>query len=129
LYSIFSIHDHAAAFYNSSSIENDTNKKLSYFNIVGQTPLLGFTTGDMINQSAEKYGDKDALVVPFQNIRLTFNQLKDEVSGIDSYFMHDIIQSQPRSAIQNRKYEIPDKSTVYLNELLICQVWSMHSFT
>jgi hypothetical protein len=128
LYSIFSIHDHAAAFYNSSSIENDTHKKLSYFNIVGQTPLLGFTTGDMINQSAEKYGDKDALVVPFQNIRLTFNQLKDEVSGIDSYFIHNM-QSQSRSASQNRKYKIPDKSTVYLNELLICQVWSMHSFT
>jgi hypothetical protein len=52
----------------------------SYFSIPGITPLLGITVGELIDEAAQKFGHKDALVVPFQRIRRSFIQLKEEVS-------------------------------------------------
>jgi len=54
--------------------------QLSYFNTPGRVPLLSYTIGDLIDASAVKYPHKEAVVVPFQNIRKTFSDLKSEVS-------------------------------------------------
>lgn len=58
---------------------NGTSKKPSYVSVPGETPLLGMTIGQMIDEAARKYGDNEALVVPFQNIKRTYKQLKEEV--------------------------------------------------
>lgn len=41
--------------------------------------MLGMTIGEVIDLAASKYGDNEALVIPFQNIRRTFKQLQQDV--------------------------------------------------
>lgn len=41
--------------------------------------LLNKTVGRCLEDVAQKYPDREALVVPLENVRLTFAQLKEEV--------------------------------------------------
>lgn len=41
--------------------------------------LLNKTVGHCLEDVAQKYPDREALVVPLENVRLTFAQLKEEV--------------------------------------------------
>ena len=47
----------------------------SYSHGVSTTPLLGQTIGDNLRATAERHGDRDALVVCWQNYRATYRQL------------------------------------------------------
>ena len=45
----------------------------------GSTPLLGLTIGQLLENTANKYGDREAVVVLHQNIRKTYQQLLIDV--------------------------------------------------
>lgn len=57
----------------------EAQAKRSYFCNIGTSPLLGLTIGDLLEYSCCKYANNEFMVVPFQGIRRTFRQLKDEV--------------------------------------------------
>lgn len=51
----------------------------SYISGTSDTPLLGFTIGEMLDITAAKYPDNEAIVVKHQNIRWTYKELLHEV--------------------------------------------------
>ena len=46
----------------------------------GSTPLLGLTIGQLLQSTADKYGDREAVVVVHQKIQKTYQQLLTDVS-------------------------------------------------
>ena len=44
-----------------------------------ETPLVGYTVGQLLQRSTELYADREAVVFIHQNIRKTFQQLLQEV--------------------------------------------------
>uniref|UniRef100_T1INF2 Medium-chain acyl-CoA ligase ACSF2, mitochondrial n=1 Tax=Strigamia maritima TaxID=126957 RepID=T1INF2_STRMM len=52
--------------------------KWSYFNQPGKDPLLGLTVGQLLDQSAELYGDNEAVVFCQSNTRKTYTQFKQD---------------------------------------------------
>lgn len=53
---------------------------LSYTSGISDKPLLGITIGDMLDQTAAKYPDNEALVVKHQNIRYTYRQFQQKIN-------------------------------------------------
>src|SRR5215218_570262 len=52
---------------------------LSYSSGTGTTPLLGETIGANFDRAVAAFGERDALVVPHQGVRLTYSELGDNV--------------------------------------------------
>jgi len=66
---------------NSSAASTDQGEtRWSYTSAISDTPLLGLTIGDMLDQTVEKYPDQPALISRQQNIRLTYRQLQAQVN-------------------------------------------------
>lgn len=53
---------------------------VSYKHMGCSLPLLYKTIGKVLDEAAEKFGDKTALVSMHQNQRLSFNEVKEKVS-------------------------------------------------
>ena len=53
----------------------------SYAHGASTKPLLGETLGVNFDLAAEKWGERDALIVRHQNVRWTYSELKDEVDA------------------------------------------------
>ena len=51
----------------------------SYAHGASTKPLLGETLGVNFDLAAEKWGERDALIVRHQNVRWTYSELKNEV--------------------------------------------------
>lgn len=60
---------------------------LSYSCGISDIPLLGLTIGDMLDETARRYPDEEALVVRHQNIRLTYRQFKEQVEECARAFL------------------------------------------
>ncbi len=60
--------------------------KLSYEHGSSEIPLLGETITQRLRKTVEQFPDKDALIVPFQNYRVTYqefwNQIEDVAKGL-----------------------------------------------
>src|SRR3954453_19472094 len=54
----------------------------SYAHGSAGTPLLGETIGGSLERSEEQHGDREALVVRHQNVRLTYAELNEQVNGL-----------------------------------------------
>src|SRR5947209_1619343 len=66
---------------NSSAASTDQGEiRWSYTSAISDTPLLGLTIGDMLDQTVEKYPDQPALIARQQNIRMTYRQLQAQVN-------------------------------------------------
>ena len=52
----------------------------------GHIPLLGLTIGQLLERSADKYGDNEAVVVVHQKIHKTFTQLLEEADQLAAGF-------------------------------------------
>ena len=46
----------------------------SYAHGAGSIPLLGETIGENLRRTVERFGDREALVVRHQNVRLTYRE-------------------------------------------------------
>ncbi|MBN1185231.1 MAG: AMP-binding protein [Bacteroidales bacterium] len=56
--------------------------KLSYAHGISDIPLLGETIGQNLKRTTDKYGDCEALVVPFQNYRATYKNFWDRTTEV-----------------------------------------------
>ena len=52
----------------------------SYVHGTNEVALIGETIGSYLNLAAERFGDSDALVVPHQQVRLSYRQLLQQVT-------------------------------------------------
>src|SRR5690349_21946968 len=52
----------------------------SYSNGPSTTPLLGETIGDNLDRMAARFPDREALRIPYQDVRLTYAELVEEVN-------------------------------------------------
>ena len=57
------------------------DNKLSYVSGVSDKPLLGLTIGEMLDKTAKSHKDNMALISIHQNIKWTYEQLKEEVDN------------------------------------------------
>ena len=62
----------------SKSIRNTSDYKWSYVSGTTTEPLSGYTLGQLIDRSAEKYGNQDALISMHQQLRKSFIDVKIE---------------------------------------------------
>ncbi len=51
----------------------------SYTSGISSIPLLGITIGDMFDEIVKQYPNREALIIPAQNIRWTYQELKNQV--------------------------------------------------
>jgi fatty-acyl-CoA synthase len=56
--------------------------EIAYASGASSVPLLGQTIGQNLDATAARFPDKDALVVPFQDVRLTYADLDREVDRL-----------------------------------------------
>jgi fatty-acyl-CoA synthase len=54
----------------------------SYAQGAVDTPLLGETIGESLERTAARFGDRDALVVRHQDVRLSYTELNDQVDRL-----------------------------------------------
>lgn len=62
--------------------QNNTMEKLSYEYGSCETPLIGETISQRLRKTVEQYGNEEALVVPYQNYRATYNQFWQQVEEV-----------------------------------------------
>lgn len=62
---------------------------ISYNFGASNKPLIGKTIGQLLEEKAELHPDKDAVIVSQDNVRLTFEQLLEQVFDLD-FFFHKI---------------------------------------
>ncbi len=74
-------------------------KNLSYTSGTSSIPLLGMTIGDKFDETVEKFPDQEALVVHHQNIRWTYQELKNEVDTCAKALMACGLQKGDRVGI------------------------------
>jgi hypothetical protein len=53
--------------------------KPSYMHCVGTEPLVALTLGQLIQNAADKWGDKEAFFSVYEGKRYTFKEAKEEV--------------------------------------------------
>ncbi len=63
------------------------SNSLSYLSGTSSKPLLGFTIGDMFDQTAACFPDNDALIVRHQNVRFNYRELKAAVDDCAKAFL------------------------------------------
>ena len=56
--------------------------RLSYVHGATDVPLIGSTIGDLLDQIAERFPDRDALISRHQKIRYTYMQFKAECERV-----------------------------------------------
>ena len=54
----------------------------SYVHGASDVPLLGKTIGQQFDETAERYGDREALVVCHQNVRWNYGEMKRQVDSL-----------------------------------------------
>jgi fatty-acyl-CoA synthase len=55
---------------------------LAYSSGTSSLPLIGRTIGADLERTVERFPDREALVVPFQDVRLTYRQLDEQVDRV-----------------------------------------------
>lgn len=61
---------------------------MSYNHMVAPYKLSTKTIGEIVDEAADKYGDKEALVFFSDNIRMSFRQFKEKVRSILQLNIH-----------------------------------------
>ena len=56
--------------------------EIAYASGASTVPLLGQTIGENLGRHRRRHGDREALVVPFQDVRLTYAELGAEVDRV-----------------------------------------------
>ncbi|XP_065342497.1 medium-chain acyl-CoA ligase ACSF2, mitochondrial [Cloeon dipterum] len=63
------------------------HKSTSYLHCAGRTPLTSLTVGRLVDNAAEKWSDKTALVTCHQSAKLTFRQVRDKADQLAAGFV------------------------------------------
>ena len=59
----------------SQTNNQGTAPGLSYVSGTSDTPLLFLTVGQVMEQAVAQWGEREALVIPHQNVRLSYAEL------------------------------------------------------
>ncbi|WP_319538418.1 AMP-binding protein [uncultured Methanospirillum sp.] len=78
--------------------------ELSYSCGTSDFPLMGATIGEMLDQICARQPDVEALVAPFQDVRLTYRQFREEVDRIARGLMAMDINKGDRVGIWAMNY-------------------------
>lgn len=70
--------------------------QLSYISGTSTKPLLGICIGDMLDETAQRFPQQDALIVLHQNIRFTYREFKAKVDECARAFMAIGVQKGDR---------------------------------
>lgn len=73
--------------------------QLSYISGISAKPLLGICIGDMLDETAQRFPQQDALIVLHQNIRFTYREFKAKVDECARAFMALGVQKRDRVGI------------------------------
>ncbi len=73
--------------------------KLSYSHGVTNIPLLGETIGRNLKKTVEKFGNHEALIVPYQNYRATYNEFWDQTTEIAKALLANNVKTGDRVGI------------------------------
>ncbi len=60
---------------------------LSYVHGASESPLIGASIGNVLDSTAARWPDRDALIVPYQNIRWSYAELKQRVDALAAGFI------------------------------------------
>lgn len=63
------------------------SRSLSYESGTSSTPLLGLTIGEMLDQTAARFPENDALIVVHQDVRFSYRQLRSAVDVCAKAFL------------------------------------------
>ena len=80
------------------------NTRRSYFNGVGEVPLLGLCVGEVLDRAASAYPNQPALVVRHQNRRYTYSEFRAEVEQAARGFLHLGVQKGDRVGVWATNY-------------------------
>ncbi|XP_049764636.1 medium-chain acyl-CoA ligase ACSF2, mitochondrial-like isoform X1 [Schistocerca cancellata] len=61
--------------------------KLSYWHEASEIPLVNLTVGQLVDKSAQLWGDREAIVSVHQGHRLTFQEVKEKVDKLAAGFL------------------------------------------
>jgi fatty-acyl-CoA synthase len=81
------------------SVKIKIMQKISYSHGVSDIPLKGETIGAALRNTVEKYGSSEALVVPGQNYRATYQQMWEQVVEVAKSLMAFGVQKGDRVGI------------------------------
>ena len=62
-------------------------RKLSYVHGASNVPLIGDTIGSYFDHVAERYAEREALVVRHQGIRWNYRELRERVDNLAAGFL------------------------------------------
>ncbi len=71
----------------SATINRDLNLKWSYVHCPGDRPLVNTTVGKLVDATAERYADREAVVSAHQGIRKTYQELKEDGDKLAAGFL------------------------------------------
>jgi len=60
---------------------------LSYVHGASESPLIGASIGNVFDETAARWPNRDALVVPYQNVRWSYAELKQRVDALAAGFI------------------------------------------
>ncbi|NWJ50551.1 MAG: AMP-binding protein [Bacteroidetes bacterium] len=73
--------------------------KLSYAHGATNIPLLGETIGTNLKRTVEKFGNHEALIVPYQNYRATYNEFWNQTTEIAKALLANNVKQGDRVGI------------------------------
>src|SRR4030095_8318526 len=95
---------------------------LSYAHGTSPIPLLGETIGENLRRTAERHGDREALVVRAQNYRATYRELYDATSVLALSLIASVMEKGDRLCIwsPNRfEWVITQYATARMGAILV----------
>src|SRR5690349_16229212 len=99
-----------------------TPRMRSYAHGTTLTPLLGDTIGENLRRTADRYGDRDALVVRSQSYRATYRELYDATSVLARALIASGIEPRDRVGIWSpNRYEwvVTQYATARIGAILV----------
>ena len=96
--------------------------KHSYVNGVSDKPLIFKTIGKLLGEAAENYGDKQAIVVRHQGVRLSYAELNDLVNRVAANLLSHGIESGDRVGIwspNNLQWVVIQFATAKIGAILV----------
>jgi fatty-acyl-CoA synthase len=95
---------------------------LSYVHGTSNVPLIGSTIGDLFDQIAERFPDRDALISRHQKIRFTYHQMKVECNRLAQSLMACGVAKGDRVGIwspNNAEWVLTQIATAKIGAILV----------
>jgi fatty-acyl-CoA synthase len=73
--------------------------KISYANGTSDIPLKGETIGQNLRKTVDRFGTREALIVPYQNYRATYQEFWDQTTEVAKALMANNVQRGSRVGI------------------------------